>query len=159
MATDPEQKKNTAAQTAARRKSSKRKKRRQRRALLLSAVFLLASVGLLIWAISLLKGNMGGGSGSDPAASSSPSQGVDAKLPANAVINDIAVGGKTAAEVRSLVDDGLKAQLSQYSVTLKNDLLGTKELSAEDMGLSFDADAALKQAQAGGKITVHPVID
>ena len=156
-----QQKKKAAAQAAAKRKAAKRKKQKQRRALLFSALFFLIAVTLLIWAISLLKDRSGG---DDPYPSSSQpgsSAGtvVAEKLPEGTVINGITLSGMTKEEAAAALVPGLEQQLSLYHVTLQNDLLGTKVLSAADMGLSFDTDAILSEAAAGGNISVVPVLD
>lgn len=163
MANAPKKSKPNTAQAATKRKAAKLKKRRQRRALLFSTVFLLLAVALLIWAISLLKKRPGGG-GTPVEATQAPgaSSGMfasDSRYPEGTMVNGISIGGKTADEARALLTNGLELQLRNYRVTLENETIGTKVLYAEDLGLSFDVDAILVQAQSGGVINVHPTVN
>lgn len=164
MAYSTQQRKSNAEQAAAKRRAAKRKKKQQRRALLFSALFLALAVVLLIWAISLLKTRTGGGGDTPPAStvvpgSTSGTVSANGRYPEGTMVNGISIGGKTMDEARELLTNGLALQLGNYSVTLTNDTIGTRVLSAEDMGLFFDIDAILIQAQAGGSITVHPSVN
>lgn len=149
------------AKAAAKRKSARKKEqKKRRRALVLSAVFLAASIGLLVWAIRMLMKKPGPvvNPGTDV---NNPVQTAVAEnvFPAGTTLNGVDIGKMTNEEALAAVSEKLAPSLSGATVTLESQELGTVTLTGEDVGLHYETEDALGSLKNGGNGTIVPVID
>lgn len=147
--------KKTVSEATKRARARKAKQRRRR--ILFGFIFLILLLGVAIFVVVRALKNAGDNVAPGPNAPSSANKPVDidtSVFPDGVSVNGFQLGGKTAAEARSIVTPGIDLTVERIVVTLTGNM-GTesfrKVISGTDMNITTDLEDVMLTALAGKK--------
>ncbi|MDO4565363.1 MAG: VanW family protein [Clostridia bacterium] len=142
------------------RQEAKKRRIRKRRIQFISIlIFFLLAIGGLIFAVIFAVNSCNSEAVStEPTASPSAEVqlGDDSMLSETASVNGISIGGKTVSDARAELSANL--QLPEVAFLIQGEGL-EQTLNATDIGLEFDIDTAIEQANQRGAVSAQVIIN